>query len=352
MTDIFPDTMILDDAEPDDAVLADAVPNGAVHAVVVADTQAGSRLDKLLADGIPALTRSRVQALLADGAVTGDGGTITDGALRVKPGQRFAVVIPAAVPAIPAAQDIPLAVVYEDDDLLVIDKPAGLVVHPAAGNADGTLVNALLAHCPDSLSGIGGVARPGIVHRLDKETSGLMVVAKNDRAHGGLTAQFADRSLSRTYHALVWGVPSPRQGRVDAAIGRSTSDRKKMAVVNHGGKPSATRYRVVRSYGQALALVECVLETGRTHQIRVHMAHIGHPVVGDPLYGGGRPARKNGTFAARLADDLRLCLAEFPRQALHAVGLTFRHPTTQVMMTFASDLPDDIGTLLSKLEPL
>ncbi len=311
---------------------------------------AGLRLDKALAAGLPDLSRSRVQALLEQGCVRGDGRTITDASLRVKPGQTFVVQVPEAEAAQPQPQDIPLTVVYEDADVLVIDKPAGLVVHPAAGNADGTLVNALLAHCGDSLSGIGGVRRPGIVHRLDKDTSGLMVVAKHDRAHHGLTEQFADRTLSRTYLALVWGVPNPRQGRIEGNIGRSSADRKKMAVVTGGGKPAATRYRVLKSFGMAASLVECVLETGRTHQIRVHLTHIGHPLVGDPLYGRGRSGRPGGKFASLLPEPARTSLVGFPRQALHAAALTFRHPVHGEIVTFRSSIPADIHELIVTLE--
>lgn len=352
---------------PDDALLSldadlddeDAASGGAAehHSVTVTADTAGTRLDKLLADGIAGLSRSRVQALMEQGRVVADGRTITDASQRVKPGQTFAVTIPAAAPPVPRPQDIPLAVVHEDADVLVLDKPAGMVVHPAAGNPDGTLVNALLFHCGASLSGIGGVRRPGIVHRLDKDTSGLMVVAKNDRAHHGLTAQFADRSLSRTYMALVWGIPSPSKGRIEAPIGRCPTDRKRMAVTAHGGKPAATRYRVVRAFegakrGQGVALVECTLETGRTHQIRVHMAHIGHPLVGDALYSRGRTGRAGGANAGSLPDAVRAALTGFPRQALHAAAIRFVHPGSGEAVSFDSPLPEDFTALLHSLESI
>jgi len=256
-------------------LVADAEPDleGEPLSLAVADHDRGERLDKLLAGGLDGLSRSRIRALIDQGRVLLDGRTITDASLRVKPGQTFDVFVPEPEPALPQPQDIPLNVEFEDDDLLVIDKPAGLVVHPAAGNADGTLVNALLWYCGERLSGIGGVRRPGIVHRLDKETSGLMVVAKNDLAHGGLAAQFADRTLSRTYQAVVAGTPCPAKGEITGNIGRSSADRKKMAIVS-GGKPALTRYRTLRTFGTAAALVECTLATGRTHQIRVHMTHV------------------------------------------------------------------------------
>lgn len=344
------------DTDPDDEDGGGAGPAGH-HTVTVTAGTAGSRLDKLLADAIAGLSRSRVQALMEQGWVVADGRTITDASQRVKPGQRFEVLIPAAAPPVPQPQDIPLAVVYEDADVLVLDKPAGMVVHPAAGNPDGTLVNALLFHCGDSLSGIGGVRRPGIVHRLDKDTSGLMVVAKNDRAHHGLTAQFSDRSLSRTYLALVWGIPQPAKGRIEAAIGRCPTDRKRMAVVTHGGKPAATRYRVIRAFegakrGHGAALVECSLETGRTHQIRVHMAHIGHPLVGDALYSRGRTGRAGGSNAASLPEAVRVALTGFPRQALHAAAIRFTHPGTGEPVRFESPLPADFTELLKNLESL
>ncbi|HYD65823.1 RluA family pseudouridine synthase [Azospirillum sp.] len=327
-------------------------PEGTRHTVAVPPEAAGDRLDKVLAAAVPDLSRSRAQALLEQGHVRSDGRTITDASQRVKPGQTFEVLVPAAEPAVPEAQEIPLTVVHEDADVLVLDKPPGLVVHPAAGNADGTLVNALLAHCGDSLSGIGGVRRPGIVHRLDKDTSGLMVVAKNDRAHHALTEQFSDRSLSRTYQALVWGVPSPKQGRIEGNIGRHPTDRKRMAVLESGGKHAATRYRVLRAFGRTAALVECTLETGRTHQIRVHMAHIGHPVVGDPLYGRGRAARAGGAHASNAPEPQRGALVGFPRQALHAVGIAFRHPASGESVRFGVGLPADIADLIAALEGL
>lgn len=326
-----------------------AVPADGTEMAVPADA-AGERLDRWLAVTVPGLSRSRAQALITGGFVAIDGAATADASLKLRLGQRVAVRVPAAAPAVPEPQDIPLAIVYEDDDLMVLDKPAGLVVHPAAGNADGTLVNALLAHCGDSLSGIGGVRRPGIVHRLDKDTSGLMVVAKTDRAHQGLCSQFADRTLSRTYRALVWGVPTPREGRVEGNIGRSGADRKRMAVLAEGGKFAATRYRVRRAYGRAVALVDCVLETGRTHQIRVHMAHIGHPLVGDPVYGRGRTGRAGGPHAASLPEPVRADLVGFPRQALHAAEIVFVHPVSGAVMRFAVDPPPDMAGLLDHLD--
>ena len=311
--------------------------------VTVPDSASGGRLDKVLADALADLSRSRLRALIEAGHVSTGGRTIGDPSARVKPGQTFDIIIPEPRPADPVAQAIDLDIVYEDDDLLVVDKPAGLVVHPAAGNPDMTLVNALLAHCGDRLSGIGGVARPGIVHRLDKDTSGLMVVAKSDAAHAGLSAQFADRTLSRTYLALVDGAPHPARGEINAAIGRSPHNRRKMAVVPTGGKPALTRYRVLRRFGPAerplASLVECKLATGRTHQIRVHLASIGHPVVGDPLY--------RGRLAGLPADHpLRL----FRRQALHATALRFRHPISGEKRQFESPIPSDISSLINDLQ--
>ena len=311
------------------------------HRFTVARAEGRARLDRLLADHVPALSRSRLKNLIETGRVSIAVETITEPGYRVKPGQVVTLVIPPPVDETPRAQAIPLQVAYEDDDLIVVDKPAGLVVHPAPGNPDRTLVNALLAHCGASLSGIGGVRRPGIVHRLDKDTSGLMVAAKNDAAHHGLSAQFATRRLSRTYHAVAWGVPRPGEGRIEGAIGRDSRNRKRMAVRESGGKPAATRYRVLQSWGTLWSLVECRLETGRTHQIRVHMAHAGHPLLCDALYGGAR--------RRRLDERLRAALAHCPRQALHAAALGFVHPVSGAELAFESPLPADIYALIEAL---
>ena len=309
---------------------------------------AGTRLDKWLAVQLPELSRSRIKALIEDGRVSSAGSTIADASHRVKSGQTFTVGVPPDAPAEPEPQAIALDVVYEDEDLIVIDKPAGMVVHPAPGNPDETLVNALLAHCGESLAGIGGVRRPGIVHRIDKDTSGLMVAAKTDAAHRSLSAQFAAHSLERAYHALVWGLPNPSQGEIEGNIGRNPNDRKKMAVVNRGGKPALTRYKVLRSFaGGAVSLVECRLATGRTHQIRVHMTSLGHPLVGDPSYGRARSGRLAG-----LPAEARERLAAFPRQALHAYLLGFIHPTKGYALSFHRDMPADINELVQFLEAL
>lgn len=304
----------------------------------------GKRLDRALTDALPQFSRARIQALLAQGMVRSEGVVVQDASRKVQEGEAFEVCEPPAVEALPEAQAIPLEVVYEDDDLLVINKPAGLVVHPAAGNADGTLVNALLAHCGDSLSGIGGVKRPGIVHRLDKDTTGLMVVAKNDAAHHGLSAQLSDRSLTRVYVALVWKGPSQAKGRIEGAIGRNPHDRKKMALVSRGGKEAVTDYAVLAHYGAWVSLVECRLKTGRTHQIRVHMASMGCPLVGDQTYGHARK-----TWTRGLAPDVVEMLSAFPRQALHAREISFLHPRSGERMRFESFLPDDMQTLLDAL---
>ncbi|HVO04103.1 MAG TPA: RluA family pseudouridine synthase [Candidatus Cybelea sp.] len=309
-------------------------------ALRIAPERAGERLDRALAALRPELSRSRIKALIEQGHLTLAGATIKDPSMRVKPGQVFALAIPAALPAAPEAQPMDLAIVYEDDDLVVIDKPAGMVVHPAPGNPDRTLVNALIAHCGESLSGIGGERRPGIVHRIDKDTSGLIVVAKNDATHQALSEAFAAHDIERAYLCLVWGVPSPLAGEIEGNIGRHPTDRKRMAVVSKGGKPAITRYRVLKSFGLGAALVECRLLTGRTHQIRVHMAKIGHPLIGDPVYGKPTPARR-----ARLAPAARAAAERFPRQALHAAQLGFRHPKTGEALHWRSELPLDVQAL-------
>jgi 23S rRNA pseudouridine1911/1915/1917 synthase len=313
-----------------------AKPASTTHIIVIDYALAGQRVDRALALALPALSRTRVQALLERGCVLLQGAQVATASLKVAEGQIFTVIVPPSVEAVPQAEDIPLTIVYEDTDLLVIDKPAGLTVHPAPGNYQHTLVNALLAHCGDSLSGIGGVRRPGIVHRLDKLTSGLMVAAKNDRAHAALSRQLADRSLSRKYLAVVWG-RTPDEGRIDKPLGRSPADRKKMAVVANG-REAITDFTFLRPVGMHASLIRCKLQTGRTHQIRVHMAAIGHPLVGDPVYGGR--AQRN-----RLAP----ALAAFPRQALHAAGIGFTHPATGTPMEFTSALPEDIAILLTSV---
>lgn len=306
--------------------------------------EAGERLDRVLASRLQ-LSRSRLKALIEAGHVAADGATIRDPSAKVKPGQAFVVEVPPPEPDRPEPQAIPLDIRYEDEHLLVLEKPAGLVVHPAPGNPDLTLVNALLAHCGEALSGIGGVKRPGIVHRLDKDTSGLMVVAKSELAQNKLAAAFAAREIDRAYLALVWGVPLPRVGEITGNIGRSRTNRQKMAVVASGGKPAITRYKVLKEWQGLAALVECRLATGRTHQIRVHLAAKGHPLVGDPVYGSGRQAR-------RAAGPAGAALARFPRQALHAYRLGFVHPATGERLAFESELPADMAAMLRELETL
>ena len=296
----------------------------------------GWRLDRALAGALPALSRERLKVLIASGAVTGPDGPIRDPAKKAAGGARFSVAVPDPAPAHNEAQDIPLNVVFEDEHLIVIDKPAGLVVHPAAGNLDGTLVNALLHHCQGSLSGIGGVARPGIVHRIDKDTSGLMVAAKTDRAHIGLAAQFKAHSIDRRYKAVAVGTFETLAGTVDAQLGRSPSNRKKMAIVPTGRR-AVTHWRMLRELRDA-SLVECRLETGRTHQVRVHMASIGHPLLGDPLYGSVRKAHR------AILETLN-----FRRQALHAAHLGFIHPVKSIALAFESEMPADMQELFNKL---
>jgi 23S rRNA pseudouridine1911/1915/1917 synthase len=315
--------------------------------VTVGVDGAGRRLDAWLAGVLDDVSRSRVKQLIKDGRVVSGGGAVRDPALAVRAGQAFEVAIPPAIAARPAGQAIPLDVVYEDDSLICLNKPAGMVVHPAPGNADRTLVNALIAHCGPSLSGIGGVLRPGIVHRLDKDTSGLMVAAKNDRAHRHLARQFAEHSIERVYRALVWGVPRPLRGEIEGNIGRHPTQRTKMSVVSDGGKPARTYYQVERRFADVISLVSCRLATGRTHQIRVHMAHRGHPVVGDRVYGRQRnlPGKDGGGAAGGAVRALG-------RQALHAAVLGFAHPETGERVRLECGLPADIGNLVRKLELL
>jgi len=319
----------------------------------VASDAAADRLDRVLARAFGDLSRSRLQALVRDGRVKVAGAVVRESSARVQPGAEIVLEIPAAAPAEPRGEPIALAVVYEDEDIVVIDKPAGLVVHPAAGHDSGTLVNALIAHCGESLSGIGGVKRPGIVHRLDKDTSGLLVVAKTDRAHRGLAAQFADHgrtgALERAYIALVWGVPDPTRGVVDGAIARSSANREKMAVVaDDRGRHSRTHYAVEAVFGPAkepvASFLRCTLETGRTHQIRVHMAKIGHPLLGDESYGAGFK-----TKAVRLSPEAREALRGLGRQALHAAVLGFEHPLSGENLHFESEPPPDLQRLIGAL---
>ncbi len=301
------------------------------------------RLDQFLAKNLEDYSRSRLQSLIFDEQVTLNGRTITDPARRVKPEDKITLIVPVAEDLDIQPEDIPIEVVFEDEHLLVVNKPAGMVVHPAPGNNSGTLVNALMHHCGDSLSGIGGVKRPGIVHRIDKDTSGLLVVAKSDIAHQGLSEQFADHSLTRKYQAVVWGLPAPSSGTVEGNLGRHPVDRKRMAIVKPPhGKHAITHYKMIKplSFGTA-SLIECQLETGRTHQIRVHMTHIGHSLIGDPVYGKVSKSRK-----ISLEPDAKSFIAKFNRQALHAKTIGFIHPATGREILLESSLPRDMEELL------
>ncbi|MBU3078397.1 RluA family pseudouridine synthase [Sphingomonas quercus] len=310
-----------------------------IESVTISGEASGWRLDRALAHALPALSRERLKTLISAGHVSDAAGVPRrDPAEKTIAGATFAVAVPAPKPAHNVAQDIPLAIVFEDEHLIVVDKPAGLVVHPAAGNFDGTLVNALLHHCRGTLSGIGGVERPGIVHRIDKDTSGLIVAAKHDKAHEGLAAQFKRHSIDRRYRAIVAGLPNPTSGTVDAALARSATNRQKIAIVSADrGRRAVTHYRLVEPLAGA-SLVECRLETGRTHQVRVHMTSIGHPLLGDPTYGRLRPP-----ITATLA---RL---GFARQALHAAHLGFVHPVTSATLAFESVIPADMQGVIGAL---
>lgn len=340
---------------------------GQRHIVTVGPDAAGLRLDKYLTDAVESkaadeevyvtevLSRARITNLIKEGRVARrlDTGPVPviDASYKVKPGETYELIVPPARPARPEAQAIDLNVIYEDNELIVIMKPAGLVVHPAAGNHDNTLVNALIAHCGESLSGIGGEKRPGIVHRLDKDTSGLMVVAKTDRAHRHLSEQFAahgrDGRLTRAYTALVWGAPLPHVGTINANLQRSSHNRTKMAVSKTQGRTAITHYKVRENYGKPaeVSRVECELETGRTHQIRVHMTAIGHPLLGDQTYGTGQQTRR-----VKISEEAQAALARLNRQALHAHHLGFEHPTTEEIMSFDAEIPEDMQALINALK--
>src|SRR6476661_704192 len=322
--------------------------NGQRLEVTVGGDEGSPRLDRVLAVAVPELSRSRLKALILAGSVSLNGTPVRDPAYHVVSGDTITIDVPEAAPPEPAGEDIALNVVYEDDDIIVIDKPKGLVVHPAAGHETGTLVNALIAHCGASLSGIGGVRRPGIVHRLDKDTTGLMVVAKNDRAHQSLTAQFADHGrtgpMQRGYMAFIWGVPNRARGTVEAPIDRHPFAREKMAV-RESGREAVTHWELQAAFngrdGKPVAsLLACQLETGRTHQIRVHLSHVGHPLMGDAVYG---PHFK--TKASHLGGQGKEALTALGRQALHAYLLALEHPQTGAILEWISDLPDDLSRL-------
>lgn len=333
---------------------------GEVRTAVAAE-DAGERVDVWLARLWPDLSRSRIQGLIGAGKLTLDGGQVTHAKDKPRAGGVYELTLPPPEPAAPQPETLPLNIVYEDKDLIVVDKAAGMAMHPAPGSMRGTLVNALLAHCGDSLSGIGGVARPGIVHRIDKDTTGLVVVAKHDEAHRGLAALFAKHDLERVYYAVTRGAPRERSARIENRLARSSEDRRKYAVVRNpeseAGKVAITQYWTIESYGQqagasagraAAALLECRLYTGRTHQIRVHLAHLGCPLVGDPLYGKQRAFKAEGAAA----EEAAAAVAAFPRQALHAAVLDFTHPITGDDLRFESQLPPDMEHLLSVLRKL
>lgn len=346
--------------------------NGA-YSFTAGPEDAGARIDKWLSERVAALTRTRLKALIEEGALSRDGEAFSDPSWKLREGESFVLTPPPVADPEPKAEAIPLDVVFEDADLIVVNKPAGMVVHPAAGNWTGTLVNALIHHCGESLSGVGGVARPGIVHRIDKDTSGLLVVAKNDTAHQGLGAAFSAHDIERVYEAVAIGAPRPGFGTIDAALGRASSDRKKMTVVDEwdydeegeavpraGARRAVTHYKVIETFGRSRAklkgdaiasLVECTLETGRTHQIRAHMASIGHPLIGDQTYGRG-PGLGGLKPGDNTADHALKILKKFRRQALHAKVLGFAHPVTGERLNFESAPPEDFTTLAAALREL
>ena len=333
--------------------MADSPLQQETHDATVLESEAGTRLDAFLAARLPAFSRNRIKDLILSGAVSVDGATSDVPRYRVKPGESIILKAPEPVEPEPQPQAIALDILFEDEHLIVIDKPAGMVVHPAPGNEDGTLVNALIHHCGESLRGIGGVKRPGIVHRLDKDTSGVMVAAKTDAAHNGLSAQFADHGrsgpLERAYTAFVWTIPNPLVGTVETLVGRDPHNRLRQSVLARDGREAITHYRVGGRFSAdkwTIARVTCALETGRTHQIRVHMAHIGHPLIGDGLYGAGFATKIN-----TVPDPVRLAISALGRQALHASVLGFSHPATGETLRFESRLPDDLENLATVLAP-
>ena len=334
--------------------------------VVVEGGEEGQRLDKLLSARLPDLSRTRIQALVDELQVTDEHGKpVKNAALKVRINDRYGVIVPPPVTSDIKPVEMELDIIHEDDDLLIINKPAGMTVHPAPGHHEDTLVNALLAHCEGSLSGIGGVARPGIVHRIDKDTSGLLVVAKHDKAHAHLARQLKNHTLKRVYQGIIWGIPQYPEGTIEGAIGRNPRDRKKMAVVKSGGKEATTHYKLIDTFRftrnvpgkhgmqeqvNLAAHVQCELETGRTHQIRVHFAHHQFPMMGDQTYGQSMNDRLKTALGKSLPDELRETLQGFRRQALHACALTLVHPTTKEELTFEAPLPEDFQNLLLALE--
>jgi len=323
---------------------AESDPNTTILTATATGDDAGKRVDRFLAEAFGQVSRSRVKTLIEEGRAQRNGTPITQPSEPVQPGATYRLAPPAPAPARPLPQDIAFPILFEDADLIVLDKPAGLVVHPAPGNPDGTLVNALLAHVGDGFTGIGAERRPGIVHRLDKDTSGVMVVAKTELANAALTAAFAARDMERAYLALCWGLPNPAAGSIEGAIGRDPRERKRMAVRSTGGKHALTHYRTLGQRDAAVSLLECRLGTGRTHQIRVHLSDRGHPIVGDPAY-----LRRIPATARLLPEDLRRALLDFPRQALHAASLGFRHPRSGAELSFRTPPPADMQNLLDLL---
>ena len=316
-----------------------------LYTKAVDESQKGMRLDKFLVLSFSDMSRSQLQRLVEQGMVSRDDDVVVDNSMKVKLDDVYQVIVPDAVEAEPVAEDLDIDVVYEDEDLIVVNKRVGMTVHPAPGAYSGTLVNALLFHCKDNLSGIGGVKRPGIVHRIDKDTSGLLVVAKNDVTHRGLSEQFFEHSVERTYISVVSGKMNPLSGKIEGNIGRSPYDRQKMAVVKKGGKRAVTNYKTLETFGNTASLVQCNLETGRTHQIRVHLANAGCALVGDKVYGKGKKLLLKG-----VDDETRSVVESFDRQALHAISLGFFHPVKKVKMEFCSELADDMKVLIEHLK--